>query len=183
MHQVTRTIIEGQRWDLEYFSTDTLTAVQDAEQLDHYTYQVAGCVGEFWTEVLTLHGYISAGLHEFMLEKGVNYGKGLQLTNIIRDVPEDFANGRCYLPNAGETVAEVISATDPYLLQARQFLADGRAYAQELTNRRLRAASLLPAMLGEKTLDLLSEASAEQRLEKVKVSKQTVFVELAKSFL
>ena len=29
---------------------------------------------------------------------GRGFGQGLQLVNILRDLPEDIANGRCYLP-------------------------------------------------------------------------------------
>ena len=31
-------------------------------------------------------------------ELGVRFGKGLQLVNILRDLPADLRNGRCYLP-------------------------------------------------------------------------------------
>ena len=33
-----------------------------------------------------------------MSEQGVSFGKALQLTNVLRDVPGDLAHGRCYLP-------------------------------------------------------------------------------------
>src|SRR5206468_3398628 len=33
-----------------------------------------------------------------MSEEGVSFGKALQLTNVLRDVPGDLAHGRCYLP-------------------------------------------------------------------------------------
>ena len=29
---------------------------------------------------------------------GIRFGKGLQLVNILRDLPADLKNGRCYLP-------------------------------------------------------------------------------------
>jgi len=35
-----------------------------------------------------------------MSEKGVSFGKALQMTNVLRDVPSDLRNGRCYLPAA-----------------------------------------------------------------------------------
>ena len=33
-----------------------------------------------------------------MIQRGINLGKGLQLTNILRDLPEDIGLGRLYLP-------------------------------------------------------------------------------------
>jgi len=80
--KVVKVITEGQLWDLTYFS-DSCTQVESDEQLDHYTYQVAGCVGEFWTTVLAMNGYISERDSAEMNEAGVRYGKGLQLTIIL----------------------------------------------------------------------------------------------------
>jgi farnesyl-diphosphate farnesyltransferase len=33
-----------------------------------------------------------------MSAQGVRFGKALQMTNVLRDVPTDLSNGRCYLP-------------------------------------------------------------------------------------
>jgi len=33
-----------------------------------------------------------------LLRDGVRFGKGLQLVNILRDLPRDLRQGRCYLP-------------------------------------------------------------------------------------
>ena len=35
-----------------------------------------------------------------MRARGVRFGKALQMTNVLRDVPADLASGRCYLPAA-----------------------------------------------------------------------------------
>ena len=37
----------------------------------------------------------------FLLADGVRFGKGLQLVNILRDLPADLRQGRCYLPGGG----------------------------------------------------------------------------------
>ena len=37
---------------------------------------------------------------EEMAELGEDYGKGLQLLNILRDFPEDITSGRCYFPGS-----------------------------------------------------------------------------------
>ena len=33
-----------------------------------------------------------------MSEVGVRFGKGLQLTNIVKDIAHDLQKGRCYIP-------------------------------------------------------------------------------------
>src|SRR5947209_4293665 len=61
----------------------------------------AGCVGPFWTALHVAH---RPRLRHWdvrdMSEKGVSFGKALQMTNVLRDVPSDLRNGRCYLPAA-----------------------------------------------------------------------------------
>ena len=62
---------------------------------------MAGCVGEFWTDVHVAHRPRLAGWEPAaMRARGVRFGKALQMTNVLRDVPSDLASGRCYLPAA-----------------------------------------------------------------------------------
>lgn len=90
VRNVLSTIVEGQAWDLEYFAEHS--SVTCPEQLEHYAYMVAGCVGEFWTRLglLVLGGAFSTQPEEVLLRWGVHYGMGLQLVNILRDREEDF---------------------------------------------------------------------------------------------
>src|SRR6185312_5490297 len=89
VHAVLETIIEGQIQDLRVFPGENegkLAALETREDLDRYTYLVAGCVGEFWTEVHVAH---RPRLGHWDLPRmralGVRLGKGLQLTNVLRD--------------------------------------------------------------------------------------------------
>src|SRR5216110_225400 len=34
----------------------------------------------------------------WICQNGIRFGKGLQLVNILRDLPADLRHGRCYLP-------------------------------------------------------------------------------------
>ena len=76
-----------------------LVALKTRDDLDSYTYYVAGCVGEFWTEMHMAH---HPSLKDWdvaeMKKRGVRFGKGLQMTNILRDLSKDLRLGRCYLP-------------------------------------------------------------------------------------
>ena len=73
--------------------------LKDSVELDRYTYLVAGCVGEFWTEMMAAHTRpLATWDMARMSELGVRFGKALQLTNVLRDVSKDLRLGRCYLP-------------------------------------------------------------------------------------
>src|ERR1035437_8362175 len=102
VREVLNTITSGQELDLRRFAgaaSGTLVALRTDEELDDYTYRVAGCVGEFWTRMCRAHLFPRAPLDDaFLLANGVRFGKGLQLVNILRDVAADLRQGRCYLP-------------------------------------------------------------------------------------
>jgi farnesyl-diphosphate farnesyltransferase len=102
VRSVLATITEGQRFDLERFPGEDakgLAALDTLADLDRYTFLVAGCVGEFWTRLHVAHRPRLAGWDvAVMSAAGVRFGKALQLTNVLRDVPADLRHGRCYLP-------------------------------------------------------------------------------------
>jgi len=100
--RVVLTLTDGMRKDLTTFPGEDegrLAALETKADLDRYTYLVAGCAGEFWTAVCMAH---RPGLARWdaaaMAARGVRFGKGLQMTNVLRDVPRDLRIGRCYLP-------------------------------------------------------------------------------------
>ena len=65
--------------------------LQNWEELDLYCYRVAGTVGLMMMRVF--------GLEDVAEEpRAVDLGRGMQLTNILRDVAEDARAGRIYLP-------------------------------------------------------------------------------------
>ena len=185
---VLEKIIRGQTLDLERFSVPGhVIALQSAEELDEYTYLVAGCVGEFWTRVCLNHlpGCSTLGLAD-LRRLGAEYGKGLQLVNILRDFTEDLRNGRCYLPEpelraAGTSPTPLIDAPakaqavyDHWRERAEAQLEAGYEYISTLRSARLRAACFLPWYIGLRTLRLLGKPGTLERPNKVKVSRTTV---------
>lgn len=68
------------------------TKIRTEEELLEYCYDVAGSVGDMLLPILATHN------HERLHESAAWIGKAMQLTNILRDVGEDYRNGRCYLP-------------------------------------------------------------------------------------
>ncbi len=96
------TLTRGMEMDLRAFpgkTAETARALPDMHALDLYTYYVAGVVGEFWTKIHVAHLPNMRHLDCLSLCRlGVSFGKGLQLTNILKDLGKDLHNGRCYLP-------------------------------------------------------------------------------------
>ena len=103
IRQVLPTLISGMEMDLNVFPGESeaqLQALPTMTDLDTYTYRVAGCVGEFWTNLAWAHlrGIRRNWDREQKIRIGIRYGKGLQLTNILKDLPKDLRRGRCYIP-------------------------------------------------------------------------------------
>lgn len=101
---VIEVLTEGMEMDLNRFpgqSSDHLAALSTLDDLDRYTYYVAGCVGDFWTRMICAHRPTMGRWDvEEMAAIGVRFGKGLQLTNILKDIGRDLHNGRCYIPES-----------------------------------------------------------------------------------
>lgn len=102
IQRLMTTLTQGMDMDLSVFpgaSVADLTALKTPDDLDRYTYHVAGCVGEFWTDLMCAHRKALANWNiQQMSDVGVRFGKGLQLTNIVKDIAHDLQKGRCYIP-------------------------------------------------------------------------------------
>jgi farnesyl-diphosphate farnesyltransferase len=187
VREVAGIIIGGQSLDLERFADAQRAnpvALADDAALEDYAWRVAGCVGAFWTKLgfLTLGGRFSTAPAALLLEQGVAYGKGLQLVNILRDLPADLAVGRCYLPVAdpGDTPS-LLEAHRRWVERARVWVAEGFAYSETLLSRRLRAATVLPAMIARETLERLRDAGWDDLQTRVKVPRARVYLALARA--
>jgi len=203
IRDVLRTITSGQKLDLERFgraSAEMIVALRTAEELDDYTYRVAGCVGEFWTFLCRRHVFPWASLEDrVLLEKSVRFGKGLQLVNVLRDLPKDLRQGRCYLPEhelnqahikpidllnpAHE--ARVRPVYDRYLDEAEAHLKSGWEYTCMVPYRavRVRLACAWPVLIGLETLALLRRRQILDPSGRVKVSRGRVKRIMAGSLL
>ena len=217
VRQVLDTITSGQELDLRRFggrdeipgaptAADVATrvaapptakqiiALQNEAELDDYTYRVAGCVGEFWTAMCLAHVFrlpeSTPQAAAAFQELGVRFGKGLQLVNILRDLPVDLRKGRCYLPadqltEAGLTPAELLTPANearfrPFyhrqLDQAEAHLAAGWEYTNTIPRRqmRVRLACAWPILLGLETLNRLRHEPILDPARRVKVSRAEV---------
>ena len=196
---VLEKITHGQMLDLQRFDNpQEIRALGTAADLDEYTYLVAGCVGEFWTRLCFRHVRNFARLSEDeMLALGKRYGMALQLINVLRDAGSDLRAGRCYFPehelNAARlATSQILSEPERFqpiyrtwLEKAKAGLECGMRYSRAIENRRVRTATVLPALIGARTLSLLANAGAAALQCTIKVPRHEVramILRLAVSF-
>jgi farnesyl-diphosphate farnesyltransferase len=143
VRDIVTTLTKGMEFDLRTFPDEysgRIVALQELDELDQYTYMVAGCVGEFWTKMTYAHmPETFQGGPETMLDRGIRFGKALQMTNVLRDCGKDLRIGRCYLP---------ATMLDRFGLSPQDLL---------LPNASLRARPLMFGLV-QKTLDHFREA-------------------------
>jgi farnesyl-diphosphate farnesyltransferase len=196
IRELVVTLTRGMEMDLSCFPPETAGSVQalpDIAALDRYTYYVAGVVGEFWTKIHL--EYLPALCHQdvpSLCALGVRFGKGLQLTNILKDLGRDLENGRCYLPaqllQAVQVAPDelrnltslprlypVLSALVRYTLT---HLDHAHEYIHRLPRRtvRLRLSCMWPLLFALQTLEVIctSEALFDPRA-RVKITRRAVY--------
>ena len=195
VREVIKTITSGQELDLRRFeraSPERIVALETATELDDYTYRVAGCVGEFWTKICRTHLFPEVHLDEkqFLLD-GVRFGKGLQLINILRDLPADLKNGRCYLPAQRLDEAKLIpealfspTVEEKFLAVYREYLDKAESHLRagwNYTNTlpygqfRVRLACAWPILIGARTIAKLRAADVRRLRGRVKISRWEVW--------
>ena len=166
----------GMEIDLTRFpgeSAKEVSALSTVAELDQYTYYVAGCVGEFWTKMICAHRPAMAGWDVAKMSAvGVRFGKGLQLTNILKDLARDLQKGRCYIPeellgDVGLGPVDLLSANNlprlrPVLRRliriALDHLDQGWTYTLAIPRQeiRQRLACMWPILLAGETLKRVS---------------------------
>ena len=187
-------IIGGQSLDLERFtdaSGNQIISLDNEEELDDYTYRVAGSVGELWTHMSLDHLFeIDSEMQEILFIKALNFGKSLQLINILRDLPEDLLMGRCYLPKETlekyDLTAEDLKDSknmeafkplfDIYLDRAISYLNNAIEYIEMLPKNqyRLRLSCMLPVLIGQRTLILLRKENILDSKNRIKVMRPEI---------
>jgi len=201
--KVISTLIEGMEMDLRHFSeainAHEILSLTNSDELDLYTYLVAGCVGPFWTQISFANKPNLKKIDMSLLSSlAIDFGKALQMTNILRDCPSDIRLGKCYIPS--EELNDLhLSPAD--LLNSnlekeiRQLLANqinktldlyksAEKYVLSIPKNqlRLRLAVLWPLLLGLGTLEaLVFNPTWIQSTSPVKVSRFWVYKMILKS--
>ena len=196
------TLTQGMQAELRTFPGENegrIVALASRGELDRHTYYAAGCVGEFWTEMAMAH---RPACHfwdaESMKRRGVRFGQGLQMTNVLRDLAQDLRIGRCFLPREDlatlgltpddlldpAAIARLRPLLRELLGRSLEHLAEGWAYTLVIPRgeMRLRLACTWPLFIGLRTLHRIWEA--RNLLDpgvRVRVSRAAVYAILARS--
>ena len=200
VQRLMTTLTQGMDMDLRIFpgqSVEALTALKTVDELDCYTYYVAGCVGEFWTDLMCAHRKALASWNVAeMSQVGIRFGKGLQLTNIIKDVAHDLQKGRCYIPEpmlaeAGLTPLDLLDQANlprlrPVLNKLVRMAVDhldqGWLYTMAIPRyeTRLRLSCMWPILsAGESLKSVLNSPDILNPAVKVKIPRSKVYQILA----
>jgi farnesyl-diphosphate farnesyltransferase len=180
LREVLEHIIRAQALDIERFEVaSSLCALRSGEELEEYIYLVAGSVGEFWTKLCLqqLARYSRIAASE-IVSSGIEYGKGLQLVNVLRDFPNDVQSGRSYLPVTDlGGLSKDLKAAQPLFTEWRSvaaaYLDSGARYVQAIRPARVKFACALPILIGRETLKKLGTVPSAGK--KVKVSRSGVY--------
>lgn len=86
--------------------------LKDMHQFNVYCYAVAGTVGEMLTDLFCDYSDEIRLTEDKLRKLTPSFGQGLQMTNILKDIWEDLAQGGCWLPqevfaNSGYDLAEL----------------------------------------------------------------------------
>lgn len=178
-------------------SPDAFHALDRVDDLDRYCWFVAGTVGHLLTELFRVHSpRIDAVRYQRLKTHASDFGLGLQLVNIIKDVADDRVRGWSFVPRdlcaaCGFTPEELLDPRrkDEADAVMRQLIAKARGhldraldYCLELppADYRLRLFCLAPLFFAVRTL---ARAEHDPRLldpsHKVKISRREVYRTLA----
>lgn len=136
--------------------------VHTREDLDDYTYYVAGLVGTMLSEIWEWGAGIKTDR-----DLAIGYGRGLQAVNILRNQHEDMdERGVSFVPDGW--------TRDDLFAYAEENLAKGDLYMKDINKRTVLLFCRLPLALAHKTLkamqegrEKMSRAEVEQTVEEV----------------
>ena len=181
--QYFREVLAGVESDL------TTDRYRDFAELRQYCYRVAAVVGLI---CLQIFGYRDDRAKEYAIDLGL----AMQLTNICRDVKEDWEMGRVYLPQEelahfgyteAELAAGICNAAFGELMRfqvrrAREYFARGRELLPYLTPRSRACPAALGGIYG-KVLDRIEAADYDVLHRRVQVSTAAKLRVMAQAWL
>jgi farnesyl-diphosphate farnesyltransferase len=144
--------------------------LKDLREFEEYCYVVAGVVGELLTTIFSNHSSAFANRIKHHKSLAIAFGQALQMTNILKDSPEDRARGVSWKP------AQI--SQNELLAIAYQKLQDSLSYIllipkEELGMRRF---CFLAFGLAVMTLSKIAKRTSFAHKDEVKISRSTVIV-------
>jgi farnesyl-diphosphate farnesyltransferase len=152
--------------------------LEDLKEFEKYCYVVAGVVGEMLTTVFALHSAAFAKAISGKESLAIAFGQALQMTNILKDSPEDRLRGVSWKPKG-------IDQTE-LLVIAHQKLEDSLRYIYCIPKSEpgIRQFCFLAFGLAVLTLKQIArrhqfQESAEVKLTRAQVSRFYIFTKIA----
>ena len=152
--------------------------LEDLKEFEKYCYVVAGVVGEMLTTVFALHSAAFAKAISSKESLAIAFGQALQMTNILKDSPEDRLRGVSWKPKG-------IDQTE-LLVIAHQKLEDSLRYIYCIPKSEpgIRQFCFLAFGLAVLTLKQIAkrhqfQESAEVKLTRAQVSRFYIFTKIA----
>ena len=152
--------------------------LEDLKEFEKYCYVVAGVVGEMLTTVFALHSAAFAKAISGRESLAIAFGQALQMTNILKDSPEDRLRGVSWKPKG-------IDQTE-LLVIAHQKLEDSLRYIYCIPKSEpgIRQFCFLAFGLAVLTLKQIArrhqfQESAEVKLTRSQVSRFYIFTKIA----
>lgn len=139
--------------------------VKTKEDLDEYTYYVAGLVGVMLSELWKWNADIDTDR-----ELAIAYGRGLQAVNILRNKEEDRERGVQFFPE-GWTRADMFNYAEDNLSKADE-------YIKSIDRRSIVLFCKLPLALAHKTLKALKNGKEKMTRAEVESTVEEVQAEV-----
>jgi farnesyl-diphosphate farnesyltransferase len=189
-------MVAGMRKYVQSKKGSSRNFLQTLQELDEYIYYVAGTVGNLSTALFSSYSpYITHTITKRLKRYSESFGKGLQLVNIIRDMPHDWQCNRSYIPNellkkynltrqsifdthnvqrSGKMINELVHIALSYLDGALQYIV-----TIPKAEIRIRWACLLPLFWALQTLRAIKKnINRFFKKERIKISRTVVREEL-----
>lgn len=171
IQDVVSQLITGMEQDVQRFpgnSPAQLSSLHTLKELDEYCFHAAGVVGPFWTKVMFRYLPMAQvpkmaqakKLNQPQMELwSIDYGKGLQLINVVKDIAGDYQNGRSYLPVEELKKHGIGFVVQSLIKKSLNYLESGRSYVTSLPSfcYFFRLSALLPLYIGLETLIHLAQ--------------------------
>lgn len=116
--------------------------IQTREDLDDYTYYVAGLVGTMLSDLWKWHDNTDTDR-----ELAIGFGRGLQAVNMLRNLDEDRERGVSFVPEGW--------TRDDMFNYANENLAQADLYVKSISNKRILMFCKVPLALAHSTLKAL----------------------------
>ena len=178
--------------------------LQNREEVEEYTYYVAGTVGKMLSLLFLPHIGNNSKVSTIFDNNDIQFGKALQYVNIIKDANTDILENRCFLPkdqlddqslNYDDLFKEaskdkVKPIINPMITQAEQYIENAITYirAIPLKNWRIRLFCIWPIFFAVQSLNKI-KANLDLVVgsnEKVKITrkdvKRTIYFSLPAGF-